>query len=245
MLTGNFFSKVAAFVMLSFLIISSTQAGELQILAASGIKKPLNAVIAAYKQKTGQQVNAGYGNMQQVLAQAKAAGQVALVIGDEKALKNEANFFVGFQPLGQGQLVIAWAQNSPAISKPQDLTRSEIARIAFPDGKGAIYGIAATEWMKSNQLEQTLQGKLIQTATVAQVSSYLVAKEVNAGFINLTEAIGLADKIGGYLPLTSGYSKITLVAGSVKGQEHSAEAKSFLEFMTSEQAKQIFKQYGM
>ena len=141
--------------------------------------------------------------------------------------------------------MLAWAQGSPAISKPEDLIRPKVARIAYPDKEKAIFGRAATEWLHSQQLDQKLQAKLIQTATVLQVSSYLVAKEVDAGFINLTNAIDLSGKIGGYLPLPSGYEKIVIVAGIVKGHENEAATKDFLAFLTGPQGRRIFKEHGM
>jgi len=242
------FSKMktffAAALILTLLSISSAQAGELRLLAGGGYKKPMQAIIAAYQEKTGQQTEAGYGNMRQILSQAKLTGQTALLIGDKKFLRQE-DIFTSFQPLGQGKLVIAWAQGSPAISKAKDLTRPEVARIAHPDRKKAIYGRAATEWLRSNQLTEKLQSKLLQAATVPQVSSYLVAKEVDAGFINLTDALGLGDKIGGYLLLPSGYEKIVIVAGIVKGHENEAATKDFLTFLSGPQAKRIFKEHGM
>jgi molybdate transport system substrate-binding protein len=234
----------AAALVLTLLAISSAQAGELRLLAAGGYKKSMQAVLAAYQKQTGQQAEAGYGNMRQILSQAKLTGQAALVIGDEKFLRQE-DIFASFQPIGEGRLVLAWAQGSPAISTPEDLTRPEVGRIAHPDKSKAIFGRAATEWLRSAQLDQKLQAKLIQAATVPQVSSYLAAKEVDAGFISLTDAIGLGGKIGGYLPLPSGYEKIVIVAGTIKGHENDAAAKDFLAFLTGPQARRIFKEHGM
>jgi molybdate transport system substrate-binding protein len=240
----NMKTSFAAALVLTLLAISSAQADELRLLVNGGCKKPTQAVIAAYQQQTGQQAEAGYGNMRQVLSQAKLTGQAAVVIGDEKFLRKE-DIFASFQPLGEDKLVLAWAQGSPAISKPEDLTRPEVARIAYPDKEKAIFGRAATEWLHNNQLDQKLQAKLIQTATVLQVSSYLVAKEVDAGFINLTNAIDLGGKLGGYLLLPSGYEKIVIVAGIVKGHENEAATKDFLAFLTGPQGRSIFKEHGM
>ena len=78
-----------------------------------------------------------------------------------------------------------------------------------------------------------------------QVSAYLVAGEVDAGFINLTDAIGLGEKIGGYLPLTSGYEHIVIVAGIIRGHEDKPETKAFLDFLSSATATRIFQDYGL
>lgn len=222
----------------------AVQSEDLQILSGGGYKKPMQAVIAAYRQQTGKQVTAGYGNMRQILSQAKASDRTALVIGDEKFLRQE-NLFAGFQPIGTGRMVIAWARTGSAVKGAKDLLRPEITRIARPDRKKAIYGRAASEWLQSNQLTRPLHDKLLQVATIPQVSAYLVAGEVDAGFINLTDAIGLKDKIGGYLPLTSGYGKIVIVAGIIRGHEDEPKTQNFLDFLSSATATPLFQDYGL
>ena len=85
----------------------------------------------------------------------------------------------------------AWPIGKAPIAADADLSAPGIGRIALPDAEKAIYGLAATEWMKSRGIHETLQAKLITAATVPQVTSYLVAGEVDAGFINVTDAIGV------------------------------------------------------
>ena len=243
----NMILCTAAALLLSLLTgvpIQAAHAENLQILSGGGYKKPMQAVIAAYRKQSGKQVVAGYGNMRQILSQAKASGKTALVIGDEKFLRQE-DIFAGFQPIGAGTLVIAWARTSPAISKPADLSRPEITRIALPDRKKAIYGRAAGEWLLSRNLAASLHDKLLQVATIPQVSAYLVAGEVDAGFINLTDAVGLQDRIGGYLPLTSGYEKIVIVAGIIRGHEDEPKTENFLDFLSSASATALFQDYGL
>jgi len=222
----------------------AAMADNLQIVAGGGYKKPILAVAQAYQAQTGQTVEASFGNMRQILSQTEASSQIALVVGDKKFLEKE-KFLVEFHSLGQGKLVIAWAHNSPAILKAEDLTNDAITRIAHPDVKKAVYGQAAIEWMQSQNVFTPLEKKLIQVATVPQVSSYLVAREVDAGFINVTDAIGLGDKIAGYTELNTGYTPILIVAGIVHGHENNQQLKDFLQFLSSETAKNILKKYGM
>ena len=231
-------------LLLALFASTNLLAADLTIVSGGGYKKPIQAVIHAYHQKTDQVVEAGYGNMRQILSQTEASSKIALIIGDRRFL-SQSKQATQFQTLGKGQLVIAWAKGSPAIGNAQDLTQSAISRIAYPHAKKAIYGRAATEWLKTQQLTNPLQEKLMQVATVPQVSSYLVAREIDAGFINLTDAIGLGDKIGGYLALTEGYEPIEIVAAQVTGRELKKSTQDFLTFLASDEARKIFKQYGM
>lgn len=244
----NIVLKMLSAAALSLFVAFNAQAQSLQIVAAGGYKKPMMKVIEAYTAQTGKSVEASFGNMRQIITQAQAADNVALVIGDERFLKSEA-FLSGFEMIGKGKLVLAWATSTLALSTPADLIRDDITRIAHSDYKKAIYGKATSEWLSQQSFHTALQDKLMQVATIPQVSSYLVAREVDAGFINLTDAIGLGDKIGGYLLLEQGYSEINIVAGLVKQSsshtQNNTEAKAFLAFMQSPAAQSIFKQFGM
>ena len=99
--------------------------------------------------------------------------------------------------------------------------------------------------MKSKGLFETLKPKLIEVASVPQVTSYLISGEVDAGFVNITDALGAGDKIGGYRVIEGGYAPIRIVAGVIKGYEDNPQVKGFLTFMGSAEAVAILKGYGM
>lgn len=230
----NSMTNTLLFLGFIFALFSQTaRAADLTIVAGGGYKKPMQAIIADYEKTTGKKVDASYSNMRQILAQAKASSKIALVVGDKKFL-NETKLFATYQPIGQGKLVIAWANGSPAIQNAADLKNPHISRIAMPHAKKAIYGRAATQWLKSENLNTDLQEVIMQASTIPQVSSYLVAREIDAGFINLTDAIGLGDRIGGYHVLAQGYEPIEIVAGIVQEHKDNPELIAFQRFLTSE-----------
>ena len=230
---------------LCLIFTTASQAdGNLTVVSGAGYKKPVMKLVELYRANGGQDVDASFGNMQQIIAQTQASSAVALMFGDEKYLQ-KLPFLSGFQTLGVGKLVVAWPKGKAAIAADADLSAPAIKRIALPDAEKAIYGLAASEWMKSRNLAESLQGKLITAATVPQVTSYLVAGEVDAGFINVTDAIGVADKIGGYRLLEDGYTPIRIVVGTVKGHENDPGLREFLEFLRSERALEVLRGFGM
>ena len=219
-------------------------AGDLVVVAGAGYKRPVLDLIERYRATKGQNVVGGFGNMQQIAAQAQASSDVGLMLGDEAHLR-DLPFIASLTPLGVGKLVLAWPKGKAALVGDADLLAPSVGRIACPDAQKAIYGIAATEWMKSKGLFETLKPKLIEVATVPQVTSYLISGEVDAGFVNITDALGAGDKIGGYRVIESGYAAIRIVAGVVKGHEDNLKVKGFLTFMGSPEAAAILKNYGM
>ena len=63
-------------------------------------------------------------------------------------------------------------------------------------------------------------------------------------FINLTDALAHKDKIGGYIAIDEAlYSPIIITAGKLDGCKKECEA--FLEFVSSETAKEILEKYGL
>jgi molybdate transport system substrate-binding protein len=230
-----------------YLCQSLAFADTLIFAAGAGYKRPLSEIVQAYEAAGNPKIDQIYGNMGQVLMQAKGSGNVAFIVGEENFLKKAAGeLFATYHPVGEGVLVIAYGKKI-ALTKPEDLLKPEITRVAIPDEKHAIYGKAGKEFLQHTHMLDKIEKKLFVVATVPQVSAYLISGEVEAGFINLTDALYIKDKIGGYLtPDKSTYKPIKLVVGVLKGYEDKADVKGFLNFLgTNPQVKEILKKSGL
>ena len=230
----------------ALLLVRPALAETLLIGAGAGYKRPVSELSAAFEKKTGIRVEQIYGHMGGVISQAKQSGQVAVIFGDLSYLsKAEGIAFSKFLPLGDGRLVVAWPKGSD-LKNPAALTEPRFARIAIPDTKSAIYGIAATEFIQRNNLAAALKDKLQVVATVPQVSAYLISGEVDAGFINLTEALGIKDKIGGYLELDQNYyNRIRIVGGVVDGFGEQPAVLQLQQFVETPEARSILEKHGL
>lgn len=233
-------------VVLSLLLALPAAADTLLIASAAGYKRPMAELATAFEKKTGTHVEQIYGHMAGIVTQTKQSGQVAIIFGDKSYLeKVDGLAFAGFMPVGEGRLVVAWPRGS-SLSKPADLAESRFARIAIPDTKAAMYGIAATEFFKKSQLEAKIKDKLQVVPTIPQVSAYLISGEIDAGFINLTEALGIKDKIGGYQEIERGqYSPIHIVGAVIQGFENTATVKALQQFLESPEARAIAEKHGL
>lgn len=86
----------------------------LLLLAGAGYKRPAEALCAAFTQATGVAVERSYGNLQQVSAQAKASGRVAVLVGDADFIDKAQDLKLPQRvSLGQGILALAWRRNLP------------------------------------------------------------------------------------------------------------------------------------
>ncbi|RNA64563.1 molybdate ABC transporter substrate-binding protein [Prosthecochloris sp. ZM_2] len=220
-------------------------AGDITIASGAGYKRPLQDITTLYREKTGNTVSAVFGNMHQIISQASLSGSIAIMIGDQKFFDRSGLDFASFQPVGKGRLVLAWRKGLN-LERIGQITAEDIERIGFPDSSKAIYGSAATQYLANSGLMENTAEKLLKLSTVPQVSSYIISKEIDAGFINLTDAIGIAEAIGGYLPADESlYSSIAINAGVLKEFSNNPDVRDFLDFLDTAEARTILKTYGL
>jgi molybdate transport system substrate-binding protein len=239
--------RLLSILMIVFLSHSIAFAETLTLAAGAGYKRPLAEMIQAYEASGGGKIDQIYGNMGQIMMQAKASGNIAFIVGEEAFLKTSSGLeFSSFHPIGEGVLVIAYGKKV-VLQQPEDLLKPEIGKIAIPDEKHAIYGKAGKEFLQNTKLMEKVEKKLLVVATVPQVSAYLISGEVEAGFINLTDALYIKDRIGGYFtPDRTTYGPIKLTLGVSKGFEANTGAKNFLNFLAVDpKVKEILKKSGL
>lgn len=230
---------------LLFIFIASSLtliASDLKIGADAGYKKPLMEIIKEYE-KEGGKVEAIFGHLKQITTQATQT-DIALILGDKKFLSNTKELnFKDYLALGEGELVIVYAKDKK-ISSINDLTNKNIKKITIPDPSNAIYGIAGTEFLRNSKLEDLIKDKLLVVSTVPQAMTYILTNEVDAGFVNLSEALANKDNIGGFIKIDKKlYTPIEIVVGKLDSCDEKCE--KFLQFLTTKTSKDIFEKYGL
>jgi len=236
--------RLALAVLLLFALVAVAQAEPLTVASGAGYKKLVTELAAAFESKTGKKTELIFGNMGQIVAQAKASGKVHMVIGEQSFFQQAGLDLASFTELGRGTLVLAWPKGKPLVSLT-DLTKPEVKRVAMPDPAKAIYGVAGKEALSRAGLAEKLGGKLVVVATVPQVTTYVITGEVDAGLTNLTDVMGLGEKIGGYLKVDQGlYAPISIGAGVLEGSQ-SPEAAAFVTFLGSAQGRELARKHGL
>lgn len=233
---------------LAFLLLCASlalaQAAPLTVASGAGYKRLVTELAVAYEAKTGHKTDLVFGNMGQVIAQAKASGKIQMIIGELSFLKQSGVPLASFTELGKGTLVVVWPKGR-SFSVLSDLAKPEVKRLAIPDAAKAIYGVAGKEALTKAGLLNILADKLLIVATVPQVMTYVVTGEVDAGLANLTDTIGQAGQIGGYFVVDQAlYSPICIGAGTLAGQQP-PETAAFIGFITSPQGMAIARKHGL
>ena len=234
--------KVLFLLMASALLLG---AETLNVASAKGYKKPMTKLFKQFEATSGISVTPIFGNMRQVISQTELSGKVSVVVGDRAFLERSSLQVASMLPLGNGRLVLAYPKGS-SLARIDAIADAEVKKIAMPDPKKAIYGKAATQYLKNSGLEAKVGGKLLTVGTVPQVSSYLIAGEIDAGFINLTDALGIREKIGGYIEADQKlYTPIHIVCAVVAGHEGDKSVAAFSAFLKTAEARAILEASGL
>ncbi len=236
-------NKKILFFLFSMIFFINSYGKNLMLVSAAGYKKPIQEISSLYEKQKNTKVDLMFGNMSQVINYIKNTNDIKLVVGDKKFLDKSGIKFQHYKPLGKGVLAIAYRKGLE-ISSAKDILNSSIERILVPDAKKAIYGVAAVEYLNKKNYYGDLEDRLMFVQTVPQVSSYLITGEADIGFINLTNALALEDKIGGYILVdVKDYSEILISLGVIKKDD--IEANEFLEFLKNDKVNNILKKYGI
>jgi molybdate transport system substrate-binding protein len=222
------------------------RADEVTLAAGAGFRRPIAEVATAFETASGHKVLQVYGHLGQVFAQARESGQVSLVCGDKAALEAAPGLkFSRMARLGLGKLVIAYRKGL-TMTTASDIARPEFKRIGIPDQAQAIYGKAGRQFLQRSRLAAAIDSRLVAVATVPQVTSYVASGEIDAGFLNATEAMGTAGNLGGIVEVAPDlYDAVEVVCAIMSPAKDVAVAEAFANFLATENARAILTRHGL
>ncbi|MGO3132670.1 MAG: molybdate ABC transporter substrate-binding protein [Alcaligenes sp.] len=224
------------------LTATTAHASDLLIATGAGYRKPVTELMETFKKETGLSVESSFGNMQQVRTQSEQNPEIAAIIGDRFFLE-PMGIAQQFVNISQGALMLA-VPKGKTIGSIQDLQQPGYARIAIGDAKKTVYGRAATTCLEREKIQA--DGRTIEVAMLPQVSAYLLNGEVDAGFINRSEALAHKDKLGTILPMPAQcHDPIDLSLAVLKDRPDSPALHAWTQFLSSGQAKSILARHGL
>lgn len=233
--------KILLFITMT---ISWLFSSEIYIASGAGYKRPITELAKVFEQEKNIKINPMFGNMQQISEQIKNSDKISMFFGDEDFINKLKIKYTTKVELGDGVLVLV-ASSGKNISKIEDLLGENIKKIGMPDTKKAIYGVAAKETLTYLKLQEKLQEKAVVLQTVPQVSSYLVSGDIDAGFINKTDYLGIKEKVGNSIEVNPKFYNPIKIVGVVLDGKNNQEIQTFLTFMESPKAKAILKNNGL
>lgn len=136
------------------------------------------------------------------------------------------------------------ADTKIAVSKIEDITKSEVKKIAIGQPETVPVGSYTKDSLDFYKLWDTIQTKTVFAKDVKQVLNYVETGNTEVGFVYKTDALTSQKVKVAFSPDSKSYKPIEYPVGIVKATKHVKEAEEFYKFLQSEAAQDIFIKYG-
>ncbi len=239
-------TDMKGFLAILFLLgASSVSSADLTVFAAASTTDVMKALAAKFKENGGENIRFNFASSGALARQIDAGAPADLYVSANvrwmNYLEEKDLLLAGTRTnIACNALVLVAPKNSVMTFEgfPSNLKRM----LAVGEFRSVPAGTYAEAALKSLGWLDDVEGKLVKGTNVRTVLMYVERGEVDAGIVYRTDAMQSAKvKVIGTFPEDS-YPPIVYPVACLK--TGSASAKTFMEFLKSETAKAVFKQYG-
>ncbi len=140
--------------------------------------------------------------------------------------------------------IVLIAPTNSNLTSVDDLKLDSIQKIALGEPKSVPVGQYSEEILKYYNIYDETVAKAVYGKDVKEVLTWVEEENADCGIVYKTDAmVSSKVKIIGSFPEES-HSKITYPASVIKSTKLESESKDFLNFLSSDDAKNIFTKYG-
>jgi molybdate transport system substrate-binding protein len=245
--------KLFSVLLVSALVLGGTRAyagQELIVSAAASLTNALPEIGKLFeKQHPGSKIIFNFAASGSLLQQIAQGAPVDVFASADQKTMNQAQEKGLIVPASRKNFVsntlvlIAPQKSGLPLAGPNDLVSPEVKRVALGNPETVPVGRYTQEALTKAGLWETLKPKFIYGESVRQVLDYVGRGEVDAGFVFATDAaiaqgkVKTAAQVQGHQPIIY---PVALVAAS----QQQALAQSFLDFVLSPAAQEIFLRFG-
>ncbi len=164
-----------------------------------------------------------------------ALDRMKLIAPDTKALYARGRLVLWIPP---GHENIA-----ASLTRVEDVTRNEVARIAIAKPDVAPYGRAAIEALQALNVWQKIEPKVVYGQNVAQVKQFAATGNADAAFIPLSLVV--KEREGKFIEVEARlHQPIDQALGVMQTSGNQATARAFANFILSAEGQTLMKDYG-
>jgi len=222
----------------------------LTVSAASSLKDAMNEIKDIYA-KEAPDVNVAYnfassGSLQQQIENgADVDVFVSAANKQMDALEKKGLLEDGTKKtLLANSLVLVAPKDSTLVTSFEELTKNTVKKIALGEPKTVPAGQYAEDLFTKMKILDKIKAKAVYGKDVKEVLNWVETGNVDAGVVYLTDAKA-SQKVKQVAVAPEGSHKpIVYPASVIKSSKHMAEAKAFLDFLSSDKAKSVFEKYG-
>lgn len=223
----------------------------LRVAAAISLREALTAIAADDEARGASGVELFFGSSGQLLAQIRNGAPIDAFIsaGREQVdlLERERLVVAGSrQVVATNRLALVVERGNPRrIESIDNLSRSDIARIAAGEPRTVPAGQYAAQVLDSLGLAERLSGKLTYGTNVRQVLEYVATGEAAAGFVYVTDALAAGAKVEVVAVADPAWHEPIEYPVVVLAASRQADAaRRFIAYLTSAGGRDAFERFG-
>lgn len=241
-----------------FLLIAGTslhaQDRPLTIFAAADLRYAMEDMVAAFKQQLPDAgIETIYGSSGRAYAQIRNNAPYDLYFSADisypERLLRDGHGIGEVKPYAIGRIVL-WQRQSGSLDSSRGMTAlrdPSIRRIAIANPDHAPYGVAGMEALKTHDLWDDLQRKLVMGENISQTAHFVASGAADVGIIAYSLALAPEMKrIGAPFVLIDNKDHNPLRQGYMITNHGATHPLSgvFADFIESAQGKAILREYG-
>jgi molybdate transport system substrate-binding protein len=223
---------------------------QLTVSAAASLKEALNEITPLYSEsKSNVTIRNNFGSSGNLQQQIINGAPVDVFISAaakqmDELQKKDLIVADSRRDLLSNRLVLIVPADKSDTKELKDLTNANIERIAIGDPRSVPVGEYAEQALTKLELFKDLQSKFVLGNNVRQVLQFVESGNAQAGIVYATDAktstkVKVVQVIDAKL-----HKPIVYPIAIIQKSSNQSSAKSYLDFLSSEPAKNIFEKYG-
>jgi molybdate transport system substrate-binding protein len=222
----------------------------LLVSAAASLKDVLEEIKPLYQQnKPNVKISYNFGSSGALQQQIEQGAPADIFISAAKkqvdALEQKGLLVAGTRNIiAKNRLVLVVPKNSVGITSFYNLKDAKVKKIAIGEPRSVPAGQYAQQVLEKLKIWNQVKSKLVFANNVRQVLASVETGNAEAGLVYVTDA-KISNKVKVVVTADEKYhSAIIYPLAVVKRSKNLAAAKEFSQFLSSDQAKTVFKKYG-
>ncbi|MGA2685489.1 MAG: molybdate ABC transporter substrate-binding protein [Verrucomicrobiota bacterium] len=238
------------FVGAALIASASLHAAVVTVFAAASLTDSLKEIAAAYQKESGDKIIFNFAASSTLARQIEEGGPADIFFSADEAQMNRLEKKGLIDPatrksrLGNSLVVVVPSGSTLQIKSASDLTNAGIKQIALADPRAVPAGVYAKGWLTRQQLWPAVEPKVIPTENVRAALAAVASGNVELGVVYKTDAAISKDVKVAYEVPRADAPDISYPMALVKGSPQPEAAKKFLDYLSSEEAGQVFTRFG-
>ncbi len=228
---------------------SSKEAKPITISAAASLRDALNELKPKFEEKNNIKLTFNFGSSGALQKQIEQGASVDLFVsaGVKQMTDLEKNNLIekdSKNNLLKNKLVLILSNDyKDKIKKIQDVENNNV-KLSIGESASVPAGQYAKETLTKLNMWDKLNSKFVYGKDVTQVATYVEKGECAAGIVYNSDAVNLKNCFIAQVFDENLHKPIVYPEAIITSSKNKEEAKKFMEYLSSDEAKNVFKKYG-